>query len=60
MGASLLTLAKSIYYSILFPYFYCHFIVFFSFCEKYDVLFPNAVERYFQSFNLSYAVQYYS
>ena len=39
-------------YSILFPYFF--------FGEKDDVLFPNAVERNFQSFNMSSAVQYYS
>ena len=43
-------------YSILFPYFYC----FFFFGRKDDVLFKNAVERNFQSLNLSSAVQYYS
>ena len=42
-------------YSILFPYFY-----FFFFGGKDDVLFKNAVERNFQSLNLSSAVQYYS
>ena len=49
-------------YSNLFPYFYCFFffLFFFFFCGKDDVLFPNAVERNFQSFNLSSAVQYYS
>ena len=36
------------------------FIYFLFFCGKDDVLFPNAVERNFQSFNLSSAVQYHN
>ena len=44
--------------SILFPYFYL--FIFFFFCGKDVVLFPNAAERNFQSFNLSSAVQYYT
>ena len=33
---------------------------FFFFCGKDNVLFPNAVERNFQAFNLLSTVQYYS
>ena len=33
-------------------YFVSLFSLFFFFCEKDDVLFPNAVERNFQSFNM--------
>ena len=44
---------------VLYSIFVSLFFLLF-FCEKDDVLFPNAVERNVQSFNLSYAVQYYS
>ena len=36
------------------------FFVYFFFVGKDDILFPNVVERNFQSFNLSFGVQYYS
>ena len=43
-------------------YFVSLFLLFFFFFSggKDDFLFKNAVERNFQSFNLSFAVQYYS
>ena len=44
---------------VLYSIFVSLFFLLF-FCEKDDVLFPNAVERNVQSFNLSYAVQNYS
>ena len=40
--------------------YFVSLFLFFFFCGKDDVLFPNAVGRNFQSFNLSSAVQYYS
>ena len=36
------------------------FFVYFFLVGKDDILFPNVVERNFQSFNLSFGVQYYS
>ena len=36
------------------------FVIIFFFVGKDDILFPNVVERNFQSFNLSFGVQYYS
>ena len=48
------------YYTLFcFPSFIVFFFVFF-FCGKDNFLFPNAVERNFQSFSQSSAVQYYS
>ena len=41
-------------------YFVSLFLFIFFLGGKDDVLFKNAVERNFQSFNLSSAVQYYS
>ena len=46
-------------FSIILYFVSLFYWLFFS-CEKDDVLFPNAFERNFQSFNLSSAVQYYS
>ena len=41
--------------SLVLLFFFCFF-----FCGKHNFLFPNAVERNFQSFSQSSAVQYYS
>ena len=50
-----------LYFVCLFLFlFLLLFIYFLFFCGKDDVLFPNAVERNFQSFNLSSAVQYHN
>ena len=53
----LLRFSIILYFVSLFLLFF--FCFRFFFCGKDDVLLPNAVERNFQSFNLSSAVQYY-
>ena len=49
-----------ILYLICFPIFIFILFIFFGRKRRPDILFPNAVERNVQSFNLSSAVQYYS
>ena len=56
----LLRFSIILYFVSLFLLFCFVLFVVVFFCGKDDVLFPNAVERNFQSFNLSSAVQYYS
>ena len=56
----LLRFSIILYFVSLFLRFFFVFVFVFFFGGKDDVLFPNAVERNFQSFNLSCAVQYYS
>ena len=46
--------------SLFLLFFFIVVVVVVFFGGKDDFLFPNAVERNFQSFNLSSAVQYYS